>query len=260
MTSATAADEDGTFVWPEGKQAAVSLTFDDARPSQVDAGLPILDAHGVKGAFYVSIDNMRARRDDWLAAIAQGHEIGNHSLTHPCSINFAFTRHNALEDFTLDKMEAELLEANRIIEKELGVSPVTFAYPCGETFVGRGEDVRSYVPLVARHFLVGRSGFNETHNAPIWCDLAQVFGMDIDDRDFEYLRSLADAARDEGGWLVLLGHNVGTGGNHTIRAEALDALCRYLRDSDSGIWVDTVAAIGGYIEKAREGGRQLPQS
>ena len=25
-----------TFAWPEGKHAAVSLTFDDARPSQIE--------------------------------------------------------------------------------------------------------------------------------------------------------------------------------------------------------------------------------
>lgn len=241
-----------TFAWPEGKQAAVSLTFDDARPSQIEQALPILDAHGIKATFYVSIDNMRARREDWLEVVAKGHEIGNHSLTHPCSINFTFSRDNAIEDFTPERMEAELLDANRIIEEELGVTPVTFAYPCGETFVGRGENVSSYVPLVARHFLVGRNVYSETHNAPAVCDLAQVFGMDIDDRAFEDIKPLVDAARAEGGWLVFLGHSVGTEGSHTIRAEALDALCRYIRDRDNGVWVDTVAAIGMYIERKEQ--------
>ena len=39
--------------WLEGKTAALSLTFDDARLSQVDQGLPLLDAYGVKATFYV---------------------------------------------------------------------------------------------------------------------------------------------------------------------------------------------------------------
>jgi len=30
------------FNWPDGKRAAVSLTFDDARPSEIDNGLEIL--------------------------------------------------------------------------------------------------------------------------------------------------------------------------------------------------------------------------
>ena len=38
----------GAFPWPDGARAAVSLTFDDARPSQVDVGLPVFDRHGVK--------------------------------------------------------------------------------------------------------------------------------------------------------------------------------------------------------------------
>ena len=29
---------ESTFAWPEGKQIAISLSFDDARASQVDAG------------------------------------------------------------------------------------------------------------------------------------------------------------------------------------------------------------------------------
>ena len=37
--------------WLEGKTAALSLTFDDARLSQVDQGLPLLDAYGVKATF-----------------------------------------------------------------------------------------------------------------------------------------------------------------------------------------------------------------
>jgi hypothetical protein len=46
----------------------------------------------------------------------------------------------------------ELLAANETLEELLGVRPRTFAYPCGQRFVGAGENTRSYVPVVARHF------------------------------------------------------------------------------------------------------------
>ncbi|HCR92034.1 MAG TPA: hypothetical protein DIW50_16625, partial [Prolixibacteraceae bacterium] len=36
------------FQWPEGKKMAVSFTFDDARFSQADNGLPLFDKYGVK--------------------------------------------------------------------------------------------------------------------------------------------------------------------------------------------------------------------
>ena len=34
---------ESTFHWPEGKQMALSLSFDDARLSQVDKGIPLLN-------------------------------------------------------------------------------------------------------------------------------------------------------------------------------------------------------------------------
>src|SRR4030043_1269646 len=42
------------FAWPEGKQMALSLTFDDARLSQPDKGIPLLEKYGVKATFYIS--------------------------------------------------------------------------------------------------------------------------------------------------------------------------------------------------------------
>jgi peptidoglycan/xylan/chitin deacetylase (PgdA/CDA1 family) len=241
------------FRWPDGKIAAVSLSFDDARLSHVDRGLAVLDACGARATFYVSIANLDQRLDAWRRALAGGHEIGNHTLSHPCSGNFAFARANPLEDYTLRRMEAELQGANDAIRRRLGVTPATFAYPCGQKFVGRGEGVRSYVPLVARRFLVGRDAFNETHNAPAYCDLAQVFSRDGDGRSFEQLQAMVDAAVEEGGWLILMGHEIGPecGAHQTTHDEALERLCRYCLDEAGGIWLDTVAAVGEYVRRSR---------
>jgi len=247
--------EPAPFRWPEGKRAALSLSFDDARPSQLDQGLPVLDAHGVKATFYVSPANMERRVDDWKAAAANGHEIANHTLTHPCSGNFRFAQNNALEDYTIEQIEADILGGTEAIERMIGVTPTTFAYPCGQKFVGRGEGVVSYVPLVAKHFIAGRGAFDESHNDPRSCDLAQLFGMAMDDEPFARLKALLDhAVEDDGGWLVLFGHDVGPqGARQVTRTDALDELCRYATDPATGIWTDTVEAVGRYVEE-RMGG------
>jgi peptidoglycan/xylan/chitin deacetylase (PgdA/CDA1 family) len=230
----------------------VSLSFDDARPSQLEGGLPILDRPGVCATFYVSLHNLTPDRCPlWRRAIAAGHEIGNHTLTHPCSGNHRFSRKNALEDYTLARMEAELDGAQDRIEGLLGVRPTTFAYPCGHSFVGRGAQTRSYVPLVAQRFAVGRGAFSEMPNDPDVCDLAQVTGMDLDDAPVELARALVERAADEGGWLVLFGHEVGSGGRQTTRAQTLDWLCAHCLDAGSGVWIDTVAAVGQYITRRR---------
>src|SRR5690242_15835794 len=106
-----------SFQWPHDKRAAVSLSFDDARFSQIDLGVPLFDSFGVKGTFYVTISAMEKRLDAWRRAISTGHEIGNHTVTHPCSGNFKWSQGKALENFTLEQMEKELIDANAQIEK-----------------------------------------------------------------------------------------------------------------------------------------------
>jgi len=241
------------FAWPEGRRAAVSVSFDDARLSQIDRGMAILDAHGAKATFYVSPGGLEARLDGWKAAVAAGHEVGNHTLRHPCSGNFKWSREKALEDYSLEQMEREMLDANRFVEERLGVTPATFAYPCGQTFVGRGRHTASYVPLVAEHFLVGRAASNEIHNDPAFCDLAQAASLGSDGKGFEQLKAMVDRAAADGGWLILCGHEIGSGGYQTTLAPALDALCRYCRDPANGIWMDTVEAIGKYIAEKQGG-------
>jgi peptidoglycan/xylan/chitin deacetylase (PgdA/CDA1 family) len=123
----------------------VSLTWDDARPSQVEEGVPILDRFGIRGTFYVLPRNLGPRVAKWRIAAAQGHEIGNHTLNHPCTGNFVGwqTPETMLENYTLARMERELLKANRELRSTLGVRPTSFAYCCGQSFVGRGTGLRS---------------------------------------------------------------------------------------------------------------------
>jgi len=243
------------FYWPEGKRAAISLTFDDARISQVDNGLPILDEYGAKATFYVSIRSLEERTDAWKRAAANGHEIGNHSLTHPCSGNFPFARKRALEDYTLYMMRNEMKEAGNIIEQVTGVRPVSFAYPCGQKFVGRGRNVKSYVPLVAEEFLSGRGWMDEWANDPTFCDMAQLMGVELDGKDFEQLKELIDRTRENGGWLIFCGHEIGKQGRQTTRSSTLKTICEYAQDPANGLWLDTVQTVARYISKQRTGKR-----
>src|SRR6476660_6554829 len=77
------AQQDTTsFRWPKGKQLAISLTFDDARESQVDVGTAVLNQYGVKATFLVVPSGVAERLEGWKKAVADGHEIGNHTLLH----------------------------------------------------------------------------------------------------------------------------------------------------------------------------------
>ena len=249
----TAQNAAPAFHWPEGKRVAVSLSFDDARASQVDVGVPLFDAHAVKVTFYVNPKGMEKRLDGWKKAAAKGHEIGNHSSSHPCTGNFTWSRDHALENYTLAMMEHEMDSANADIERLLGVKSTTFAYPCGEKFVGRGEATISYVPLVAKRFRAGRGFRDEAANDPVFCDFAQVLGVDSDGMSFEEMKQAVLTAAKTGGWLVLAGHEIGKAGNQTTEAAVLEQFLKYAKDPGNGIWLNTVDTIARHIQTKRAG-------
>lgn len=243
--------QDKTFIWPEGKQMALSLTFDDGRYSQVEGGTALLDEFGAKATFYVVPSAVEQRLEGWKKAVASGHEIGNHSLNHPCTGNFPWARQKALENYTSKQMKDELIEANKKIQQLLGVTAKQFAYPCGQKFVGRGKDTKSYVPLVAELFQSGRGWLDEGPNDPQFCDFAQITGMESDGKDFEEILVLINQAKLNHQWLVLAGHEMAEGGNQTTRLSMLKQLLAYAKDPANGIWIAPVGEVAKYVGEKR---------
>jgi peptidoglycan/xylan/chitin deacetylase (PgdA/CDA1 family) len=232
---------------------AVSLSFDDARASQVDVGLNVINPTGVKVTFFVttSSDALHSKLEGWKRALSSGHEIGNHTVSHPCTGNFPWSFHNALENYTLEQMSQQLDDSNAVIQQLLGVRAATFAYPCGQKFVGRGPEMKSYVPLIGQKFLVGRGYMDEYYNDPVFCDLAQASGTAFDDTDYIDMVKHINNAAEQGGWVIFVGHDIGQKAFQVTDTIALAALCRYMQDPASGVWVDTVKNIGEYVVKQR---------
>lgn len=238
--------------WPNGKRGAVSLTFDDARPSQLDPGLPLLAQGGARATFYVSPHRVRERPDEWRAALKAGHEIGHHTLSHPCTGNYAFSRKNALETYNLPRMERDLDAATAEIRSLLGMTPASFAYPCGQTYVGRGESLHSYIPLIAKRFLCGRGYLNEAANDPDICDLAYLMGAGYDQLPFDSVKALLDNAAREGRWLILVGHDIGPRKFQSVESDILLATCRYANDPTNGLWLAPVHEIARHVQQRQK--------
>ena len=213
--------------------------------------MDVINPTGVKVTFFVNPGALRRRLDGWKRAVASGHEIGSHSVSHPCTGNFPWSLHNALENYTLEQMSQQLDDASAQIQELLGVHPVTFAYPCGQKFVGRGPEMKSYVPLIGQKFLVGRGYMDEYYNDPVFCDLAQAGGIAFDDMDYIDMVKHIDKAPSR---VVGSSLRVTTSAKRPFRSRiriALAALCRYMQDPANGVWVDTVEHIAKYVIKQR---------
>ncbi len=239
------------FSWPQGKKIALSLSFDDARNSQVEGGTALLDKYGVKATFYVVPSAVEKRLEGWKKAVASGHEIANHSLNHPCSGNFLWSRSKAIEEYSLEKMREELMQSNQRIKELLGVTPVSFAYPCRQTFVGRGVDTRSYVPVVASLFTSGRTWLNEAPNDPTYADFAQLTGIESDGKDFAQILPVLEEAKKNNLWVVLAGHEMNKEGVQTTRLEMLEKLMQYANDPKNEIWIAPVGTVAKYVQTKR---------
>jgi hypothetical protein len=96
------------FVWPLGKTAGVSLTYDDALRSQLDIAVPALARHHLLGTFFLT-EGARMAADQWRAVLARGHELAAHTLLHPCDGAQSWVQKGrALQDYDTARMTAEL--------------------------------------------------------------------------------------------------------------------------------------------------------
>jgi len=250
LTPVALAAQTKTFSWPDGKKAALSLSFDDARHSQVDVGIPFLNKLKAKATFYVLSSNYTQRLEAWKAALAAGHEIAHHTKAHPCTANFGFAKNKALEDYTLERLGQDLDTATDEIQTTFGIKPVSFAYPCGQKFVGRGVNTQSYVPLIAKRFVTGRGYLDEAANDPAVCDLSALMGSGFDNLTFAQMKAQMDTAAKDGRWLIFAGHEMGTDNRHQMtNLDAMAELIAYARANN--IWLDTVANIANHLNRCR---------
>jgi hypothetical protein len=71
--------------WFGGKQAALSLRFDDSHPTHIEVAVPLLDELGLIGTFLVNPgnDSYKKYQSVWEGAVLQhGHELADHTFNH----------------------------------------------------------------------------------------------------------------------------------------------------------------------------------
>src|ERR1700742_2920538 len=85
----------GPSVWRGAPgRKAIALTFDDGPSPATPQILAILGGYGVRATFFQCGVNVLRAPELSRAVRDAGHEIGNHSHTHP---NFAFARPSVIE-------------------------------------------------------------------------------------------------------------------------------------------------------------------
>ena len=111
----------GQTVWRGSDQTAVvALTFDDGPSADTERILDVLAAHGLRGTFFMVGRNVERFPQTARRVVAEGHEIGNHSYSHPI---FLYQTPQATRQ--------QLERAQAVIGEMAGVRPRWARPPCG---------------------------------------------------------------------------------------------------------------------------------
>lgn len=238
-----------TELW-NTKKCAVVLTYDDALNVNLDIVIPALDSLGLKGTFYLIGESpaVSKRIPEWRLAAQRGHELGNHSLVHPCDATFKgrswVAPDKALNNYTVTRAVNEIRITNTLLQAIDGKTDRTFAFPCGDTKIG---SVNFYDDL--KNDFVGARGVQQNLQHIKDVNLNDINCFYIDGHSSEYMIDLVKKAIESHTLLVFLFH--GVGGEHVINvsAKAHKELLQFLKLHESEIWNAPMVDVAKFIRK-----------
>ena len=218
--------------WFQFKKGAVCLTFDDGTEDHPTNAIPALNEKNLPGTFYLN----KMGNYTWaIQAIAQGHEMGNHTLSH---------LHLPLIDTSL--LTTEIPEFQITLESALGEKVNTLAYPFGEG--GETDSSMHYIQDSVANTHVGARSVTQPIN-----DSAYHYDFYDNDRayyqvntihmrnDMKGYDSTFQKVKHYGGLMSYMFHAVGRpGGWDNIGIPEFNAFLDTLKNYESDIWVATL--------------------
>jgi peptidoglycan/xylan/chitin deacetylase (PgdA/CDA1 family) len=236
------------------KQCAVVLTYDDAIDVDLDNVLPALDSLGLKATFYLigSSPVVEKRLPEWRTAASHGHELGNHSLFHPCDgskpgRSWVSPEHD-LHTYTIGRADDEIRITNVMLQAIDGKTTRTFASPCGEFNIRDS----SYYPGIRKDFAGARGVASKMETlGKINLDNIGAFGMD--GQSGAQMIDLVKEAMKTHSLLVFLFHGVGGGHNINVGLAGHSQLLHFLKANESKIWIAPMVDVATYIRANQKG-------
>lgn len=103
------------------KQKRIALTFDDGpNRSTTPKVLDMLKKRGLKATFFVLGQNIAGNEDILKRIVEEGHEVGNHTWSHP-----------NLTTLSPEQVQREIVDTQKIIKDTIGYEPTLMRPPYG---------------------------------------------------------------------------------------------------------------------------------
>jgi len=228
--------------------SAVSFTFDDARPVQLDVVVPELNKRHLHATFFVIVSKL-ARLDDWRRAQAEGHEIGNHSVTH---------EHPA--QLTESSEQVEVEDARKFLDSNFKSKVIVFAYPYAELSPGLSFWVKRYDFAARSWHGNSDSPYVTADVEPDWYDLPSQPAYT--NYDVAVYKSWIDNAFAKQAWTIFQIHGIGdpSTGFEPIPTDTFHSLLDYVKAEESrGLWVAPFGTVAAYLRAQKILEAAIPQ-
>ena len=237
----------------KSKKCAVAITYDDAINEHLDNAVPVLDSLGLKATFYITAYSPACakRLKEWRGVAARGHELGNHTLFHPCMGNMPgrewVSKERDMTTYTVQRMVDEIRMTNIFLEAIDGKTTRTFAFTCGDMKIGDS----SFMNGLKNDFVAARAVRNEMHTI----DQVDLYNLDcyvVNNNTADEMIEWVKKATETNSLLVILFHGVGGGNALNASLPAHRQLLRYLKQHENEIWVAPVREVAEYIKKYQQ--------
>jgi peptidoglycan/xylan/chitin deacetylase (PgdA/CDA1 family) len=227
-----------------GFKSAVSYTFDDGQPSQIEHYAE-LEATGVRLTFFVNSSSATWESgfvSTFSRAARDGHELGNHTAHH-CHADPDGTLHGTDRKAACPgtSAAAELDDCTAFIKSTLGVPQVwTAASPFGDA---------GFASAIGERFFLGRSATGGTVAPNDDTDplALPMWGPAENDGVAEF-NAVVDAARTDGQWVIMLLHSIAPTTSPWFATVDIAAVTGSITHAKSlgDVWIDSMANVGAY--------------
>lgn len=244
------------------QKAIICLTYDDGLETQLSTVIPQLDSAGLKATFFLNsiqgssqsatIGQTPEAVLGWTNAAKSGHELGNHTLFHPCPEKLGWAKSVSIERYTVDRIMTEIKTQNTLLSLLDPQRTIrSFAFPCNNTFIGDTD----YSKIIEDQRLVkfGRTGGDSTS---VITDFSHLNAMQVPSwlvltgTSLAQLIAFAEKAKEAGGMGVYQFHGIG-GQIFEVSREIHRAFLGYLKAHPGDYQVMTFSEAMELVTKHR---------
>lgn len=230
----------------------ICLTYDDCLNVHLDNVIPVLDSLGFKGTFYIPGNSacLNNRMDEWRNTAKNGHELGNHTLFHPCfgkSMKRDWVGADYdLDNYSMQRIVDEIIVNNTLLKAIDGKTKRTFAYTCGDKIIG-GENIWDKI----KDDFVAARGVNGIMYSINEVDLSDIGSYVMNNTCGEEMIDLVKQAMKNNSLIVFLFHGVGGGHDINVALEEHNKLLHFLKENENSICVAPLVEIANYINEQK---------